>query len=131
MEKRLYQRVLVGLISNFIVQNNQPGFREFTGIIDDLSENGIKISVSDSNYSHIVEKLKVGDKISFQTLDEYEIYGELRTDIFSGDAEVIRIDNDGADIIIGCKVYKSSKEFDEYVKNKKMALFMKHGCRLI
>lgn len=131
MEKRLYQRILAGVISNFILKDNPPGHREFSGVIDDISENGIKISISDSSCSEIVTNIKVGNIIAFQALDEYEIYGEVRTEVFSGEAKVIRVDSEKDNIIIGCKVVKSSKEFDEYVKNKKMALFMKRGCLLV
>ena len=55
------------------------------------------------------------------------MYGEDRTDIFSGESEVIRIENEDASTIIGCKMTKSSTEFDEYVKNKKMSLYMESG----
>lgn len=131
MEKRLYQRVLVGLISNFIIKENEPGFREFNGIIEDLSENGIRIRIEDQSYLHIVEKIKVGDKILFQSIDEYEMYGDTRTDIFSGEARVIRKSSDDGNVIVGCKIDKSSDEYSEYVKNKKMALFMKRGCNML
>lgn len=130
MEKRLYQRVTVGITSNFIIQDNEPGYREFGGVIDDLSENGIRVSVTDSRYSHILDRIKVGDKITFQAFDEYEMYGELRTDVFTGETEVRHIKKEEDNIIIGCKVYKASEEFDEYVKNKKMALFIQHGFSL-
>ena len=127
MERRLYQRVFTKARSNFIVIDNPPGLREFGGVIDDVSENGIKISVSDPGCAHIISNINVESKIAFQAIDEYEVNGEVHAEVFSGEAKVIRIDKDKENVIIGCKVVEATKEFDEYVKNRKMALFIKRG----
>ena len=127
VEKRLYQRVIGGINGNFIIRNKKLGCIEFTGVIDDLSENGIRISITDSNWFENVKKIETGDKLLFQALDEYKLHDEVRVDIFSAETEVIRLDDNGDSIVIGCKIYESSREFDEYIKNRKMALFIERG----
>lgn len=131
MEKRLYQRVPVSLTSNIIIKKDTDENVEYGGTIEDVSENGLKVTFSVSEYPEISEDIRLGESISFQSVDRYEVYGKSRMDIFSGTAEVLRVENKEDKITIGCKITKSSKEYDEYVKNKKAALFMKRGCSLL
>ncbi len=124
MEKRLYQRVLVNLVSNFIVNKPDLGYKEFGGFVEDVSENGMKIRVEDKKYFPLAATIKIGDKISFQAVDEYKLYNKTRIDVFTGEALVVRVNKIDEAVSFGCRVIKPTEEFGEYVKNKKMALFM-------
>ena len=42
----------------FIVRENKPGFREFSGTIENISEGGIKISINEEEYADIAEQMK-------------------------------------------------------------------------
>lgn len=128
VERRNYRRVVVSLDSCFIIKDNEPGYREFNGVIEDLSECGIKIRVEDQRFAKIAGELSIGDKITFQSIDEFEMFNEMHTEVFSGEAEIVRIDSTSNELVIGCKVFSSSNEFNEYVKNKKMALYMSKCC---
>lgn len=128
MEKRLYKRIQVGLASNFIVKYNPIGLREFGGYIDNLSENGLKISITNPFYASIFRSIKTGNIISFQSVDEYEICGVRRIDVLAGEAEVVRVDTEGPNTVIGCRIFEPTEEYEEYVKNKKTSLFINAGC---
>lgn len=131
MEKRLYRRIKVGLSSNFVVKYNPIGLREFGGYIEDLSENGIKISVTNPFYSQIFSNIKTGNVISFQSVDEYELYGKKRIDVFSGEAKVVRVATEGLNTVIGCMIFDPTEEYEEYVKNKKASIFVNRGCLVV
>lgn len=131
MEKRLYRRIKVGLSSDFIIKYNPVGLREFGGYIDDLSENGIKISITNPFYSKIFSSIKTGNIIAFQSFDEYDMCGNRRIDVFSGEAKVVRVDSEGENTVIGCKIFEPTQEYEEYVKNKKMSMFVNRGCMVV
>lgn len=131
MDRRLYKRTVVDLMSNFIVKPNEPGFFEFEGKIYDISECGIKVLVEGENAKTILDKIKLDDKIAFQSIDEYVLFNEKRTDIFQGDAKVIRISEDDNKVVIGCKIDRMTEEVEEYIKNKKMSLFFELGCNTL
>ncbi len=129
MERRFYQRAVVGLTSNFIVVKNEPGQREFNGRIEDLSECGIRISVEEDSYNDIVSNIAIGDKILFQSFDAYTLYDVKRTDVFKGESEVVRVEIKDGKVIIGCKMDQLSPDLSEYIKNKKLSLFFENGCK--
>lgn|GEM_PF-4541103 len=125
MERRFYKRDVVNLLSNFIVAANEPGKREFYGNIKDVSEGGIKIEVLDEDCNDIVNNLAVGDIIQFQSVDEYEMFGEVHTDVFYGEVEVLRITKLDTSVELGCKLTKQTSEFLDYMQNRKVAQYLK------
>lgn len=128
VERRFYQRALIGLVGNFIIENKEPGSREFNGIIEDISECGIRICVEDDRFSNVTNNIQVGDTILFQSYDAYVLYDERHTDVFSGEAEVVRVETISGKLVIGCKIDKLSDALAEYIKNKKLAIFIENGC---
>lgn len=131
MDRRYYQRAKVGVESLFFIEGNGPGLRDFEGILEDISEGGIRILVRKEQYKESVETIKVGSIISFQACDEYQMYNKTMTEIFMGKVEVLRIQKIGDDIHIGCKHVKLSQELEEYIRNKKVSVFLQHGCKSI
>lgn len=130
MEKRFYQRLNVNIAGNFIVNESVPETNEFDGVIQDISEDGIRFSVMEVAFKKILREIAVGSNIVFQALDEYNLFGEKRTDVFSGSAEVKRVRKEGNSYEIGCIIVKTSKEYDEYIKYKKMANFVNCGFQM-
>lgn len=123
-ERRLHQRIVSQLQANFYIESDNNDPNEFGGIIENLSENGIKIVVSDQDDFKVVNEIVVGDEVVFQAVDEYELYGKTRMDIFKGHASVVRIEKDENDIVLGCEVNSISKDFEKYVSNKRISLYL-------
>ena len=122
MERRLYSRVTINLPANFIKGGNDPGLREFSAKIYDICEEGIKIEIKNGEYDDILSTIKVGDILSFQAVDEYELYREEHLDVISAEAEVVRIEKGDEVTAFGCKVASSFREFSTYVMNKKISI---------
>lgn len=125
MDRRYYGRTHIGVISNFIIKDNPLGLREFNGVIENMSEGGILIRVDMDCFGAAVDSITEGMIIYFQTYDEYELFGQHKEDIITGEVEVIRVEQ-GEDVkLFGCKMKKLSPELNQYITNKKMSVFMK------
>lgn len=125
MDRRYYGRVRIRVEGNFIVAENIPENREFSGLIENISEGGILIRTSRDECGHIADRLKVGMKISFQAYDEYELMGSHMMDIFSGEVAVLRVEEADDDFLLGCRFTQLNPKLEKYIQNKKLVLYTK------
>ena len=125
MDRRYYGRVRIRVEGNFIVAENIPENREFSGLIENISEGGILIRTSKDECGHIADRLKVGMKISFQAYDEYELMGSHMMDIFSGEVAVLRVEEADDDFLLGCRFTQLNPKLEKYIQNKKLVLYTK------
>ena len=123
-ERRLHQRIFSQLQANFYVESDNNDPNEFGGIIENFSENGIKIVISEPDDFKVVNEIVVGDKVTFQAVDEYELYGKTHMDIFKGHASIVRIEKNEEGIVLGCEVNSASRDFEKYVSNKRISLYL-------
>lgn len=119
----------MGTESNFIIRDNEPEMREFNGIIEDISEGGIRIRVTNEQFKDAVSTIKEGSVITFQSYDEYKLYQELRQEVFMGEVEVLRVDKSATEMVFGCKFVRLTKDLEEYIKNKKVSVFIANNCK--
>ena len=131
IERRFYKRESVDLNSCFIVFANAPGMREFTGTIADISEGGIGIRLNDSEYRYITDAITPGTHLTFQSMDEYNLFNEVHTDVFGGEVEVVRTVDETENRFLGCKLVKQTSEYVDYLQNKKLSLFADSGYRFM
>lgn len=68
--------------------------------------------------------LNEGANVAFQAVDEYELYNELVTDVFQGKEKIVRIEKNHDSTVLGCRVTYHEEDFDEYVMNKKLSIFI-------
>lgn len=123
MENRSYPRERINIQCAFFVEGAENEKREFTGIIGDLSEGGMKVKVISPEDVAKISEVCVGTKIKFQSVDEYTLMKEVRCDILEGELTVVRISHTGNDIVIGCKIVELSPELEEYLGNKRLVSF--------
>lgn len=119
----------MGTESNFIIRDNEPGMREFNGIIEDISEGGIRIRVTNEQFKDAVSTIKEGSVITFQSYDEYKLYQELRQEVFMGEVEVLRVEKSATEMVFGCIFVRLTKDLEEYIKNKKVSVFIANNCK--
>ena len=92
MDRRYYSRTKIRIESTFFIDGNKAGLRDFTGVIEDMSEGGIRFIVDEEHRKESVGTIKNGTIIKFQAYDEYMLYNQMRDEVFSGEVEVIRIE---------------------------------------
>lgn len=130
MEKRFFQRARVGVAGEFYVKSDDPSKTELVGTIEDICENGIGITVKGEQYKDSISKMKKGDIIGFQAIDEYELFNEIKTDVIFGNAKVVRIAENRDEIVIGCEIKRMSPELSDYVANKKLSIFYQNDFKV-
>lgn len=124
MERREYTRVNVGAQSEFFLYEGENMICDFAGIIDNVSEGGLGILVEKDTYEQVGNKLEVGLSISFQAYDENGYSIEASEGAFSGRAEIVRKEPTEETLIVGCKIDETCNDFKEYVKDKKVYLYI-------
>ena len=123
MERRFYERAQIGVMSNFIIKDNPFGCKEFNGVIENISEGGVLIRAEMNQFGHVVETIKAGTEIIFQTYDEYDILGHPKEDLVDGEVIVLRVEDVEDGKLLGCKFKGVTSELNEYVQNKKLSLY--------
>lgn len=124
MDRRFYQRILCCVECILISTDDDSIPYEIEGMIVDMSESGLKISFDKSKSTDSLTHLKINDPIHFQAYDEYEVLGEQKDTIISGDAAITRIIDVGDTIEIGCKYTTLNSELDEYIMDRKVSSFV-------
>lgn len=127
MDRRYYSRTKIRVESTFFIEGNKADLRDFIGVLEDISEGGIRFIVDEVHFKESVGTIKKGTKIKFQAYDEYMFYNEMRDEVFSGEVEVIRIEENEDGIHFGCKITKLTEELASYINNKKVSEFVKNG----
>lgn len=123
MDQRRYERINIHIEGTFYVEVAGRQV-EFTGILKDISEGGVGIQITNGLSKDVLENIEVGTKMMFQSYDEYELLGEKHYDVISSDIVVVRKMTVDDNIIIGCTLLSLGYELDEYIKNRKLSLFM-------
>lgn len=99
---------------------------EVIGSIYDISETGICIKFDEDENN--VDKSKFceeGTIFEFASIDDFEnLERKVETAIFSGSAKVIWSDNEN---MVGCQFTKIPSSLENYIKNKKISVFIKNG----
>ena len=78
--------------------------------------------------NHILPYLNNGDRLHFHASDDFYLFGKSKQAIFSGQVEILRLENVEDVIILGCKFKKKTSELVKYVSDRKLSLFM-NGLR--
>lgn len=124
MERREYTRVKVGAQGEFFLFEDGKVVYDFVGIVDNVCEGGLGIHVEREVYETVGVSLEVGQRISFQAYDANGYSIREEEGIFHGNAEVVRKIMHDNILEIGCKIDDRSAEFMEYVKDKKVYLYI-------
>lgn len=116
-DRRLYNRLKVDIPIIIYIEG-----KELDGALKDISENGVKISISD------IQDIKKGDFISFIYVDTIDCLA-LSYNI-KASARVIRTNKtiDGYDI--GCSICVRDS-WSEYVSQKKVEQYLKVTCPIV
>lgn len=126
MDRRYYKRLDVDLLSSFIISDDANGAQEFSGNIKDISEGGIKVSVNYDDFANIADRIKSGDIINFQSIDEYELLKESHVDVFNGEVEVLRVVPSENGLELGCRFVHQTQAIADYIDNKKLSLYFEY-----
>lgn len=126
MERRRYDRVKLGIEGTFYLKENDETLDEFLAVIDNVSENGIKVTINATEYEKACSYISAGKMLQFQAIDETpgsvnDIY------IFQGNAEIVRKSTLDGKIVIGCRVEDAEPAFKEYVKDKILTMYFERA----
>lgn len=124
MDRRLYQRITVNAEGVFILDNTNVSPREFPGIVEDISEGGMKITMTREESNHILPYLSTGKNLHFHASDDFKLFGMDKEAIISGQVEILRQENVDDFVILGCKFKRKTSELMKYISDRKISLFM-------
>lgn len=123
MERRGYGRIYINIEGVFTLVDKDTLPRELEGWIENVSERGLKITFNKSTYSDLLDCINVDDTICFQSYDEYEYFGAEKDVIISGNATIVRIEDNEDNIVLGCKLI-GQNDMTQYVDEKRTSFFM-------
>jgi len=118
MERRGCPRIKIFADGIFYLQNDEAPAFEFTGVVEDISESGLKVVLDNVDVNEVLPIFSSDSQISFQIIDEFELLGEIKDEVIRGSASVIRICSFPNKISLGCKFTQINKELLEYVTNR-------------
>lgn len=124
MDRREYSRVDIGIEGSFYVHDKGNYVYEFVGTIENVSEGGIGVLVDTKEYEQITQLLNEGHNITFQAFDKEGFSIRQEEGIFDGKVEIVRKTISDGVISLGCKIEDNISEFQSYVENKKVVLYM-------
>jgi hypothetical protein len=107
-ERRVYSRLKSGMSCLIYVTN-----KEIVGIVDNISENGIGITV---NREGIADELQVDDRIDVTGLDS-EVVVQF-------EARIVRLTENGDKLEIGALIL-NQKQIEPYINRKRVEMFLK------
>ena len=125
MDRRYYQRTKLNIDGLFYLADRQTLPREFNGTLVDISESGIKVSLDPLIPPEILDSITVDDRLHFNSYDEYEIFGQSRDTVISGEVIVVRKELSEGKVILGCKLSPLTDDLAKYISDKKVCEFMK------
>lgn len=125
MDRRYYQRTKLNIDAIFFLSDKQTFPREFNGILEDISESGIKVVLDPLTPEQIIDSIAIGDHIHFNSYDEYDLFGQSKDIVLSGDVIVSRKTSSSGKIVLGCKLYPITDELSTYISDKKTCSFCK------
>lgn len=124
MERREHSRINVRAQGAFILRDNGKLICEFSGTVENISEVGIGIHLEKEEYNRISSYLKAGQAISFQALDIGNSDSGEVSETFCGNGKIVRMTFTENGNILACRIDDDSQDFQRYVKNKKVALYV-------
>lgn len=126
MERREYQRINISAEGAFVFLNTDSTYRECQGLIEDISENGIKILLSNSLSDKSLPSISDDASLHFQAVDNYDLYGNKKTALIMGKAKVVRQELQDDFIVLGCRVSEYTSELVNYnyVSERKLSHYI-------
>lgn len=124
MERRVYQRATIGIDTLFVLESDTLSDCEFIGQLENISEVGIQVNIVSSDFHNISENIHIGDSLSFQSIDRFELYGKLCTAVFNGNAVIVRKSIEEGVITLGCKIKRLTPDLEKYITDKKLSIFL-------
>ena len=123
MDKRFYRRLSLDIEGVFILdKEDAPG--EFKGIIEDLSESGIKIIIDTNAYPNAYDAINENDLLYFTAADEFKLFDEDQSFIIQGKAKIIRKRVTKDALVIGGEIVSVSNEIMEYLLSRRTSIYM-------
>ena len=128
-DRRFFRRVDLELRCNLYLKERRKGENEFIGTLLDVSEEGMKVCIDKKEYRKVSSVITEGTELDFQAVDRVGICGAERMCILQGSARVLRVEEIDGRSLLGCKVYPGSASYDEFVRSKKVSIFLQefHG----
>lgn len=124
MERRQDERISINAKGSFFVRSASEYYGEFQATIVDISERGVRIKAG-SKCKDIIQQISEDATLSFQAMEEYELFSEKEMQIFYGKLEIVHQFLDDGDIVLGCSMETTNPEIKEYIKKRKMSYYMK------
>lgn len=125
MERRVYTRIKVGADGAIFLQESEKSICEFAGIVDNVCEGGLGIILKNSDGNPDYNFLDIGQKISFHAYDNNGFNIEEAEGAFYGSAKIVRKSVVPDGLYLGCEIDLRSDDFQDYVKGKKVYLYVK------
>lgn len=123
MDRRYYQRTKLNIDGLFFLTERETFPREFNGTIDDISESGIKIVLDPLTPKQITDFIAVNDRLQFNSYDEYQLFGQNKDIVLSGEVIVVRKDIVNDKTVLGCKLSPLTDDLSKYISDKKICSF--------
>lgn len=123
MDRRYYQRTKLNIDGLFFLTERETFPREFNGTIDDISESGIKIVLDPLTPKQITDSIDVNDRLQFNSYDEYQLFGQNKDVVLSGEVIVVRKDIVNDKTVLGCKLSPLTDDLSKYISDKKICSF--------
>lgn len=123
MDRRYYQRTKLNIDGLFFLTERETFPREFNGTIDDISESGIKVILDPLTPRQITDFIAVNDRIQFNSYDEYQLFGQNKDVVLSGEVIVVRKDIVNDKTVLGCKLSPLTDDLSKYISDKKICSF--------
>lgn len=124
MEHRQYERVSINAKGVFFLDDKNILNREFSGILNNISENGFKVTIDATKYPQLLKLDKNNDIFDFYIIDEYDLFEQHKKAIMDGRAKIIRRCFENKALIIGCELITPRKNLLDYVSDKKTIAFV-------
>ena len=123
-DRRLYQRITIGAISQFLMTTGDELQKDFEGIIDNICEDGIGITVNKNSWFDTLDHVGIGDELYFQGFGEYVSCMKKRSDVFIGKAQIVRMIKNETGYYLGCSITSNNSNLQEYIRKRKIAYFI-------
>lgn len=121
-EKRAYERETVNLEALFYVSNGDRTV-DVVGIVKDISARGIGVEIKAG--SAIDGLIGVGSVISFQCVDEFELFGKPETQILNMKVTAVWKRESDEVLCLGGELDKPSMVIERYLDKKRVCKYMK------
>lgn len=126
MGNREYQRIKIKVESALYFSKDGNDIYEFEGIIMDISEKGIKLSIARNEATTALENVEIGTPFQFSFYDEYSLFGDDVATTITDTATIVRKDITDDEIILGCKFRILSPDMEKYITDIRTSKYYKN-----